>query len=110
MPFYLFAIVFGALGVAARGQMSGDSNYLAEIAPARHFDAYAFVANVSVLIAGFTPLIAVWIIERDGFQRLFLSTAIAGIVAVLLSGLLGETRARMRATARALRPRGARSA
>jgi hypothetical protein len=90
--------------------MSGDSNYLAEIAPTRHFDAYAFVANVSVLIAGFTPLIAVWIIERDGFQRLFLSTAIAGIAAVLLSGLLGETRARMRATARALRPRGARSA
>jgi hypothetical protein len=110
MPFYIFAIVFGALGVAARGQMSGDSNYLAEIAPTRHFDAYAFVANVSVLIAGFTPLIAVWIIERDGFQRLFLSTAIAGIAAVLLSGLLGETRARMRATARALRPRGARSA
>ena len=109
VAFYIFAAVFGALGVAARGQMTADSNYLAEIAPTRHFDAYAFVANISVLIAGFTPLVAVWIIERDGFQRLFLVTAIAGIAAVLLSGLLGETRARMRTTARALRPRSARS-
>jgi hypothetical protein len=109
-PFYIYSVVFGALGVAARGQAMADANYLVEIAPERHFDAYAFVANLSVLAAGFTPLIAVWIVERDGFSRLFLSTAIAGIGAILISGLLGESRARIRATARALRPRGARSA
>lgn len=108
-PFYFFAAAFGALGIAARGQAMADANYLVEIAPERHFDAYAFVANLSVLAAGFTPLVAVWIIERDGFSRLFVCTAIAGIGAVLVSGLLGESRARVRATARALRPRGARS-
>lgn len=109
MPFYVFAVVFGALGLAARGQSASGANYLAEIAPERHVDAYAFVANLTVLAAGFTPLIAVRIIERDGYQRLFLATAIAGLIAVFASGLLGETRVRIRAAARTLHPRGVRS-
>lgn len=107
-PFYLFAAVFGALGIAMRGQSISGSGYLIEIAPERHFNAYALVANASLLLAAFTPLIAVRIIERNGYERLFLATAIAGLAAVFASGLLGETHARVGQAARTLRPRGAR--
>jgi hypothetical protein len=108
VEFYIFAAVFGALGIAARGQSIAGTTYVAEIAPERHHDAYTFLANISLLVAGFTPLIASRIVDADGFQRLFLSATIAGLIAVFASGLLGETRARVRMSPRALRPRHAR--
>ena len=110
VEFYIFAAVFGALGMTARGYSLSGSSYIAELAPARHYDAYAFLANCTLLVAGFTPLIAASIVTANGFQRLFLATTIAGLIAVLSSGLLGETHARARTAARALPSRGARSA
>ena len=109
LEFYIFATIFGALGIAARGQSLSGSSYVSELAPKRHHDAYAFLSNLSILVAGFTPLIAARIVDSDGFQRLFLATTIAGLIAVFTSGLLGETRARVRDSTRLLRPRGARS-
>ena len=109
VEFYIFAAVFGALGIAARGQSIAGTSYVAEIAPERHHDAYAFLANISLLVTGFTPVIAARIVNADGWQRLFLCATIAGLIAVFASGLLGETRAHVRSSARTLRPRHART-
>jgi hypothetical protein len=106
--FYLLAIPFGALGVAARGFAIGNIKYLSEIALPRRRTAYQILALTPMLFAAAAPFAGVRIIEHWGFDRLFLVGVFAGLVAVLSAGLLANTSMRVRSVSRAWRLRGAR--
>ena len=109
VTYYIYATVFGALGIALRGRLSGAFGYLQDIAPNRDRPAYATASSLVLIATAAAPLIGAKVIERDGFDRLFLVTALVGLVAVLASGLLTETYARVRPVPQAWRLRGVRS-
>jgi MFS family permease len=92
--FYLWmlAACFAALGASLAFQGTGNFQYLSEIAPAIQRTSYFATANVVLMFATLFPLVGAWILEGWDFQRLFGVSAAVALLAVLLSGILVDTR------------------
>lgn len=101
----LFGIAFVCIGASAAGQGRANFGYLAEAAPARLRPAWAAATNGVLAVVAFAPVAAGLLIDRAGFDALFLAVAILGVAAVFASGLLPNTFVRGRPSNPALRPR-----
>jgi MFS family permease len=106
---YAFGIVFVLHGASLAGQSNSTFAYLLDIAPADRRFAYIWMTNVILMVTAFAPLAGGYIIERSGFDRVFIVAALASLTAILASGLLTDTHTRTRAVAQTWRLRGARS-
>lgn len=104
----LYAVVFASISVAVCGQAIGVFAYLNGMAPDHARARYASVMNLLLLVAAAAPLLAARILERDGFERLFLISSIAGLATVFASGLLANPNARAQTPSQAWRLRGIR--
>lgn len=92
---YLGEVVFGAvfvcLGASIAGQAQSTHAYLAEISPPRLRTAYTGMLNTILAVVAFVPILGGIIIERRGYETLFISMIAIGIAAVFLSGFMPNT-------------------
>ncbi len=106
---YAFGIVFMLHGASLAGQSNSTFAYLLDIAPTDRRFAYIWMTNVILMVTAFAPIAGAYIIERSGFDRVFIVAALASLTAILASGLLTDTHTGTRAVAQTWRLRGARS-
>lgn len=109
MVFYILAAPFAVQGIALRGFIAGNFQYIQEIAVPDRRAAYQMLALTPMLIAAAAPLAGAEIIERWGFDRLFMVAVFAGFIAILSGGLLANTSSRVRSVTQTWRLRDARS-
>ena len=101
----LFGLAFVAIGVATGGQARGNFGYLAEIAPPQLRGAYAGLTNALLTGVAFAPIAGGLILDRSGYDALFLAATVIGLVAIFASGALTDTHVRTRPTTHAWRLR-----
>ena len=101
----IFGIAFVALGAAIGGQARGNFSYLAEIAPSRLRTVYTGLTNGTLVVIAIAPIAGGLIIDRYGYEALFLTTALISLIAVFASGALTDTHVRTRRSAAAWRLR-----
>jgi len=89
---YAFTLVFVVYGVSLSGQALANMAYLLDIAPEAERPAYTGLLNTVLAVVAFVPLVGGLLLERFGFQFLFLVTFLIGFAAVLSSGSLHEPR------------------
>lgn len=106
---YAFGVVFVLQGAALAGQASSTFAYLLDIAPSDQRAAYAWITNAILMVVAFGPVAGGYIIERYGFERLFIGAALVSLAAIFASGMVTETHTRTRAVAQTWRLRGVRS-
>jgi MFS family permease len=92
----VFGVAFWCIGASTSAQARGTFGYLAEFAPFRLRAAYTFATNAGLAVAAFAPVAAGLLVERAGFDGLFLIAALVGVVAVFASGALPNTYVRLR--------------
>lgn len=101
----LFGIAFLAIGASLGGQARGNFAYLTEVAPARLRASYVGLTNVSLAVVAFAPILGGVLVDRLGYEWLFLIAALIGFAAVFASGALTDTHVRTRPTTAAWRLR-----
>ena len=89
---YAFTLVFVVYGVSLSGQALANMAYLLDIAPEAERPAYSALLNAVLAVVAFVPLVGGLLLERFGFQFLFLVAFLIGFAAVLSSGALHEPR------------------
>jgi hypothetical protein len=100
-----FAWGFALLGLASSVGNVGNQRYLTDIAPRGAVHALIMGANALAAITGLAPLGVAWLLEHYELERLLWATAGVAIAALLASGLLVESRVRVRAAPGAWRTR-----
>lgn len=108
VPGYLLLITFALIGVATRGVRHSALGYLDELAPADRRPTYRLAGELALVVLVITPILGARVLERSGYERLFLTSAAIGVAAILSSAFLVVSRARVRTVASAWRLRGAR--
>lgn len=111
---YAFGLLFVVYGVAVSGQALANMTYLLDIAPEDERPAYTRVVNSVLAVVACAPILGAVLLDRFGFQFLFLVAFLIGFAAVLSSGALHEPRvlgatpllSRYRLLARSRRIRG----
>ena len=78
----------GCIGAAAAGQARGNFGYLGEFAPTRLRPAFATLTNAVLGVVAFIPVVGGLVVERWGYDQLFLATAVLALLAVFASGAL----------------------
>ncbi len=106
---YGFAAVFVAYGAALAGQVQGNFAHLLAVAPGESRRGYTALANILLAPIAFVTVLGGAVIERYGFDRVFLVATLASLVAVFASGALTDTHVRSRPAAEAWRLRRAQS-
>ncbi len=106
---YALGVVFVLHGAALAGHASSTFAYLLDIAPSDRRAAYAWVTNAILMVIAFGPVAGGYIIERYGYERLFIGAALVSLAAIFASGMVTETHTRTRAVAQTWRLRGVRS-
>lgn len=100
-----FGATFWFIGAASAGQARANFGYLAEFAPTRLRSTYATITNGILAIVAFSPVVGGMLIERGGYELLFLVAAVLGLLAVFASGAMTDAFVRGSSAASALRLR-----
>jgi len=102
-----FAIGFALLGLAANVGNAANQRYLLDIVPRGATQGPILVANIIAAITAFAPFGVAWLLGRYDLERILWAAVGVAIVALLASGLLVESRVRVRAAAGSwrIRPR-----
>ncbi len=98
-----FAITFTFLGLAASVGAAGNQRYLAQLAPAGALPGSIQASNLVVAVFAFGPLGVAWLLGRYDLERILWGATGIAFVALLASGLLIESRVRLRTPAGAVR-------
>jgi MFS family permease len=107
--FYAFGFVFVAFGAVLGGQALGNFGYLGDIAPPTARASFSRLTNAVMAVASLAPIAGAKVVDRYGYDTLFVSAAAIGLAAIFASGILTEAHTRTRPVAQAWRLRGARS-
>ena len=91
-----FGIAFWCIGAATAALARGTFGYVAEFAPFRLRTAYTLATNALLAVLAFAPIAAGLLVERLGFEELFLVAAVVGVLAVVASGGLANSFVRLR--------------
>jgi MFS family permease len=98
-----FAIGFVFLGLAGAAGGAANSPYLMRVTSTAGLHGSTLVTNLGAVIGGLLPLVAAWSLNRYDDERVFWVAIGLGVVALLASGLLVDTGARVRGRSRAWR-------
>ncbi len=90
--FYAYGLVFVAYGIALSGQTLANLTYALELAGPDARPAFVGLVNTTLGIVSFVPLLGGTLVDRFGFELLFLVALLIGLTSVLASGLLPQTR------------------
>jgi hypothetical protein len=100
-----FAWGFILLGLATSVGNAGNQRYLMDIAPRGALSGLVLMANLLAGIIGLAPLGVAMLLDRFELERLLWAASGLAILALLASGLLVESRVRMRTSPGAWRSR-----
>jgi MFS family permease len=92
----IYGVVFFAIGAALAAQSRGNHDHIAALAPRPLLSTYAALTNAILAVVAFAPVLGGLLIERSGYEALFLVAAALGLLAVFASGWLAFTPARPR--------------
>jgi MFS family permease len=106
---YVFGVVFIAYGAALSGQILANLGYILDIAPDELRPTYIGLANTILGFVSFIPIVGGEIVDRYGYEEVFLTATFLSLGAVFLSGALTDTHARTRPSLAAWGLRRARS-
>lgn len=95
---YAFGAVFVAYGAALSGQILSNLGYILDIAPDELRPTYIGLANTILGLVSFIPIVGGLVVDRYGFEEVFLAATFLSLGAVFLSGALTDTHARTRPT------------
>lgn len=87
-----FGLVFVLYGITVSGQNLANLTYVLDLAPERDRSAYVGLINSILGVVAFVPLVGGGLVDRFGFQFLFLVAFLIALVGVLSSGALHEPR------------------
>lgn len=90
--YYAFGLVFVAYGVALSGQNLANMTYVLDIAPPAERPAYVGLINTILGVVAFVPVLGGTLVDRFGFQFLFIVAFLISLAGVLASGTLHEPR------------------
>lgn len=91
-----FASSFALLGLAASTGNSANQRYLMDISPRGEAGGTVFAANLVAAIGAFFPLVAAWSIDRRELDVAFWGAIGLAVLALIASGLLPNSRVRVR--------------
>jgi hypothetical protein len=94
----LFASSFVLLGLAASTGNAANQRYLMDISPRGETSGTVFSANLVAAIGAFLPLLAAWSIDRYELEWAFWGAIGLAVITLIASGLLPNTRVRIRTT------------
>jgi hypothetical protein len=104
----LFGLTFVAYGAALAGLAAGGFSYLLSVAaPERRGDAFA-VTNLALAAMALVPFAGAFLVERWGFETLFLVATLTTLAGIFSTGALPDSHVRVRTAAAAWRLRRAR--
>jgi MFS family permease len=90
--YYAFGVVFVIYGIAMSGQNLANMTYVLDIADERERAAYVGLINTILGVVSFVPVLGGTLLDRFGFEFLFLVSFLIALVGVLTSGMLHEPR------------------
>jgi hypothetical protein len=99
IPYIVFGAVFVAIGIALSGSIMSNYGYIMEIAPHDVRPAYMGMANALLGITGFAMVFGGSLLDRRGYETLFGTASVLGLVAVFVGGILTQTHTRPQPTA-----------
>lgn len=91
-----FASAFALLGLAASTGNTANQRYLMDISPRGEASETVFAANLVAAIGAFFPLVAAWSIDRYEMDWAFWGAIALAVLALIASGLLPNSRTRVR--------------
>jgi MFS family permease len=100
-----FAIAFALLGIAGSVGNAANQRYLMDIAPRGATQGPILAANLVAAVCAFGPFGVAWLLQRYELERILWGATGIAILALLASGLLIESRVRVRTTAGSWRSR-----
>jgi hypothetical protein len=109
VPYIIFGGVFVAIGIALSGFILSNFGYAMELAPNDARPAYVGMANAVLGIVSFVMVFGGSLLDRRGYETLFATASVAGLVAVFAGGVLTQTHTRAQTTAQAWGLRRART-
>lgn len=86
----LFLVAFFAIGAALAAQSRGNSSYLTLLSPRHLQAAFSGLTNGILAAVAFAPVLGGLVIQRTGYEVLFVGAIVVGLVAVFLGGWLGD--------------------
>ena len=87
-------LVFFVGGAANDGNNMAGSTYLLEISPEDERPSYIGLANTTLGVVTFLPVLGGWLVSRIGYNGTFVASLVFAIIGLLASAQLGERRAR----------------
>ncbi|HET7034294.1 MAG TPA: MFS transporter [Thermomicrobiaceae bacterium] len=87
-----FGLVFVLYGIAISGQNLANITYILDVAPDQERAAYVGLINTILGVVSFIPVLGGSLVDRFGFQFLFLVAFLISLAGVLASGALHEPR------------------
>ncbi|MDI3339297.1 MAG: MFS transporter [Sphaerobacter sp.] len=91
---YAYGLLFVVYGASLSGQALANMAFLLDLAPAHRRAACVVLVNAVLGIVACAPILGGALVDRFGFQFLFLLAFLVGLAAVLASGALPEPRIR----------------
>jgi xanthine/uracil permease len=109
VPYIVFGAVFVAIGISLSGFILSNFGYAMELAPNEHRPAFIGMANAVLGVVSFVMVFGGSLLDRRGYETLFATASVAGLVAVFAGGVLTQTHTRPQTTAPAWGLRRART-
>ncbi|MCC7024249.1 MAG: hypothetical protein IT338_15595 [Thermomicrobiales bacterium] len=86
----LFGIAFFTIGAALAGQARANHDYLAPLAPPHLLSTYSTLTNAVLVLFAFAPVVGGALIQRAGYEALFGTALVLGLLAVFAGGWLAN--------------------
>ncbi len=100
-----FAIAFVLLGLAGSVGNAANQRYMMDIAPRGATQGPILAANLVAAVCAFGPFGVAWLMQRHELERILWGAIGVAILALLASGLLIDSRVRVRTTVGSWRSR-----
>jgi hypothetical protein len=91
-----YGLVFFAIGAALAAQARGANDYLSALSPRTLHTAYTGLMNAALAVVAFAPVLGGMLIQRSGYEALFVAVMAIGLAAVFAAGALTSTPASLR--------------
>jgi hypothetical protein len=87
----IYGAIFFAIGASLAAQSRGNYDYLAALAPRPLLPLYVGMTNAVLAVVAFAPVLAGIVIQRFGYETLFVTAAAFGLAAVFAGSWLADT-------------------
>ncbi len=87
----VYGLAFFAIGATLAAQARGSNDYLTALAPRPLHATYTGLTNAILAVVAFAPVLGGMVIQRSGYETLFVAILAVGLAAVFAGGALTST-------------------